>query len=74
MPPENGRARSSATCSKHSKPGEGALAQLEALSPTRLRVEFTPRAELYEKLEKARELLSRQRPTFLGLAPTEALA
>jgi hypothetical protein len=37
------------TCSKT---GEGARARLEPLSLTRLRVEFTARAELYEKLEK----------------------
>ena len=48
------------TCSK---PGEGALARLEPLSPTRLRVEFTARAELYQKLEKARELLSHALPS-----------
>jgi 5-methylcytosine-specific restriction endonuclease McrA len=49
-----------ATCSKT---GEGARARLEPLSPTRLRVEFTARAELYEKLEKARELLSHALPS-----------
>jgi hypothetical protein len=46
-----------------SKTGEGARAQLEPLSPTRLRVEFTARAELYEKLQKARELLSHALPS-----------
>jgi 5-methylcytosine-specific restriction endonuclease McrA len=39
------------------------MARLEPLSPTRLRVEFTARAELYEKLEKARELLSHALPS-----------
>jgi hypothetical protein len=48
------------TCSRA---GEGARARLEPLSPTRLRVEFTARAELYEKLEKARELLSHALPS-----------
>jgi hypothetical protein len=48
------------TCSK---PGQGSLARVEPLSPTRLRVEFTARAELYEKLEKARELLSHALPS-----------
>jgi 5-methylcytosine-specific restriction endonuclease McrA len=48
------------TCSKT---GELARARLEPLSPTRLRVEFTARAELYEKLEKARELLSHALPS-----------
>src|SRR5687768_14273892 len=36
------------TCSKT---GQAALSRLEPLSPARLRVEFTARAELYEKLE-----------------------
>jgi hypothetical protein len=48
------------TCSKT---GQAALLRLEPLSPTRLRVEFTARAELYEKLEKARELLSHALPS-----------
>ncbi|HYJ07679.1 MAG TPA: hypothetical protein VEX18_01685, partial [Polyangiaceae bacterium] len=43
--------------------GEGAFARLEPLALTRLRVEFTARAELYEKLEKARELLSHALPS-----------
>ncbi|HKY36904.1 MAG TPA: hypothetical protein VJN18_13245, partial [Polyangiaceae bacterium] len=43
------------TCSRA---GNRARARLEPLSPARLRVEFTARAELYEKLEKARQLLS----------------
>jgi hypothetical protein len=51
------------TCSKYSKPGDGARARLEPLSPTRLRVEFTVRAELYEKLEKVRELLGHALPS-----------
>jgi hypothetical protein len=36
--------------------------RLEPLSPSRLRVEFSARAELHEKLEKARELLSHAVP------------
>jgi hypothetical protein len=43
--------------------GEPAHARLEPLSPTRLRVEFTARAELYEKLEKARSLVSHALPS-----------
>jgi len=48
------------TCSRACEP---ARARLEPLSPTRLRVEFTARAELYEKLEKAREILSHAVPS-----------
>jgi hypothetical protein len=51
-----------ATCPKTPKTGEGALARLEPLSPTRLRVEFTTRAELYEKLEKAARALEPRFP------------
>jgi hypothetical protein len=43
--------------------GTGAPGRLEPLSPTRVRVEFTARAELYAKLEKARELLSHAVPS-----------
>ncbi|HKY41263.1 MAG TPA: RuvA C-terminal domain-containing protein [Polyangiaceae bacterium] len=52
-------ARSDVTCS-----GAGNLeqARLEPLSPTRVRVEFTARAELYDKLQQARELLSHALP------------
>ncbi|HKY40894.1 MAG TPA: hypothetical protein VJN18_33395, partial [Polyangiaceae bacterium] len=46
-----------------SRAGEGARSRLEPLSPARLRVEFTARAELYEKLEKARQLLSHALPS-----------
>jgi hypothetical protein len=49
-----------ATCSRA---GEGGRSRLEPLSPTRLRVEFTARAELYEKLERSRELLSHAVPS-----------
>ena len=42
--------------------GEATRARLEPLSPTRLRVEFTGRAELYEKVERSRELLSHVLP------------
>ena len=42
--------------------GDIARSRLEPLSPTRLRVQFTARAELYEKLERARELLSHAVP------------
>lgn len=42
--------------------GESAHARLQPLSPARLRVEFTARAELYEKVEKVRELLSHAMP------------
>ena len=48
------------TCSRA---GEGVRSRLEPLSPSRLRVEFTARAELYEKVEKARELLSHTLPS-----------
>jgi hypothetical protein len=58
-PPSGARALPG-TCSK---PGQSARAHLEPLSPTRLRVEFTARAELYEKLERARELLSHALPS-----------
>jgi 5-methylcytosine-specific restriction endonuclease McrA len=37
--------------------------RLEPLSPSRVRVEFTARAELYKKLEKARALLSHALPS-----------
>jgi hypothetical protein len=37
--------------------------RLEPLSPSRVRVEFTARAELYEKLEKVRDLLSHALPS-----------
>jgi hypothetical protein len=43
--------------------GKGAPGRLEPLSPSRVRVEFTARAELYEKLEKARDLLSHALPS-----------
>jgi 5-methylcytosine-specific restriction endonuclease McrA len=43
--------------------GEPTRARLEPLSPSRLRVEFTARAELYEKVERARELLSHALPS-----------
>ena len=43
--------------------GTGSRGRLEPLSPTRLRVEFTARAELYDKLEKARALLSHAVPS-----------
>jgi hypothetical protein len=48
------------TCSRAGEPARG---RLEPLSPARLRVEFTARAELYEKLEKARTLLSHAVPS-----------
>jgi len=48
------------TCSRT---GEFGRSRLEPLSPTRLRVEFTASAELYDKLEKARELLSHALPS-----------
>lgn len=48
------------TCSRA---GASVLARLEPLSPSRLRVEFTARAELYDKVQKARELLSHALPT-----------
>ncbi|HKY38036.1 MAG TPA: hypothetical protein VJN18_18970 [Polyangiaceae bacterium] len=59
VPPSIAHARP-VTCSRT---GEPARARLEPLSPSRLRVEFTARAELYEKLEKARELLSHALPS-----------
>jgi hypothetical protein len=43
--------------------GTGASGRLEPMSPTRVRVEFTARAELYDKLAKARELLSHAVPS-----------
>jgi hypothetical protein len=43
--------------------GKGAPGRLEPLSPSRVRVQFTARAELYDKLEKARELLSHALPS-----------
>jgi 5-methylcytosine-specific restriction endonuclease McrA len=61
-----GGAREPATASVAapcSGAGTGAPGRLEPLSPTRVRVEFTARAELYDKLEKARELLSHAVPS-----------
>ena len=58
--PPAGAGAPPVTCSKT---GERARARLEPLSPSRLRVEFTARAELYEKLEEARELLSHALPS-----------
>jgi hypothetical protein len=48
------------TCSRA---GEPARARLEPLSSTRLRVEFTARVELHQKIEKALELLSHAVPS-----------
>ena len=48
------------TCPGTGKPG--APSRLEPLSPSRLRVEFTARAEVYDKVERARELLSHAVP------------
>jgi hypothetical protein len=48
------------TCSRAGRP---ARARLEPLSPARLRVEFTARAELHDKIERARELLSHALPS-----------
>ena len=50
----------SGTCTGAGEPVRG---RLEPLSPSRLRVQFTARAELYEKIEKARELLSHALPS-----------
>ena len=57
--PSVAKARHS-TCSRAC---DAVCGRLEPLSPTRLRVEFTARAELYEKLERARELLSHALPS-----------
>jgi 5-methylcytosine-specific restriction endonuclease McrA len=46
-----------------SRAGEPIHGRLEPLSPTRLRVEFTAPAELYKKVERARELLSHAVPS-----------
>jgi 5-methylcytosine-specific restriction endonuclease McrA len=43
--------------------GAGAPGRLEPLSPSRVRVQFTARTELYDKLEQARELLSHALPS-----------
>jgi hypothetical protein len=43
--------------------GRTIQARLEPLSPSRLRVEFTARAEVYEKIERARQLLSHVLPS-----------
>ena len=42
---------------------QGVRSRLEPLSPSRWRVEFTAGAELYDKLERARELLSHAVPS-----------
>lgn len=44
-------------------PGRPVHARLDPLSPSRLRVEFTASAQLYGKVEKARELLSHALPS-----------
>jgi hypothetical protein len=54
-------AASQATCSGAGN--SGAPTRLEPLSPSRYRVEFTARAELRDKLERARELLSHAVPS-----------
>lgn len=58
VPPRIGTVSSSG-------PGTATAARgrLEPLSPTRLRVEFTCRAGVYEKVDKARELLSHAVPS-----------
>jgi 5-methylcytosine-specific restriction endonuclease McrA len=53
-------AAASSTCSRSGKVASG---RLEPLSPSRVRVEFTARAELHDKLERARELLSHAVPS-----------
>jgi hypothetical protein len=50
-----------ATCPRTGKPD--VRGRLEPLSPARVRVEFTARAELLTKLERARELLSHTVPS-----------
>ena len=57
-----------ATMPEHRSPCPGAgrsgfRSQIEPLSPARWRVEFTARAELREKLDRARELLSHAVPS-----------
>jgi hypothetical protein len=54
-------AASQATCSGAGN--SGAPSRLEPLSSSRYRVEFTARAELRDKLERARELLSHAVPS-----------
>lgn len=53
-------AEQTPTCSRA---GEPVRSRLDPLSPSRLRVEFTARAETYGKIEKARELLSHALPS-----------
>jgi hypothetical protein len=52
-------ARADVTCSGAASPEWG---RLEPLSPGRVRVEFTARAVLYDKLQQARQLLSHAVP------------
>jgi 5-methylcytosine-specific restriction endonuclease McrA len=58
--PDSSVAPANPTCSRS---GEPVRSRLEPLSPSRWRVEFTARAELYDKIEKARELLSHALPS-----------